>query len=161
MAIPTTLALAILVQATPQPASTDLFWMAGYWLDCAGGREVSETWSDPRAGLSVGQAVTISPNGQVSFEASHIAMTPKGLTYFAQPGGAPPTLFPATEQGPSRVVFFNPDNDFPHRVIYERTGETLKARIEGIIEGEERAVEWNFTAAPLNTRCPIASAKGN
>lgn len=161
MAILTPLAFGILMQATALPPAPDVAWMAGYWLDCAGGREASETWSDPRAGLSVGQAVTVSPNGRVSFEAAHIAMTPNGLTYFAQPGGASPTLFVATDYGPSRAVFSNPDNDFPHRVIYERTGETLKARIEGVIQGKERAMEWSFASTPLNTRCPIDPAKDN
>ena len=70
---------AVLIQATPSP---DLSWMSGYWLDCSAGREVSETWSDPRHGLSVGHAVTVSDDG-VSFEVSHIGPTPQGFAYRA------------------------------------------------------------------------------
>jgi len=40
-------------------------------------------------------------------------------------------------------------------VIYERDGDALKARIEGEIDGQARSMEWNFSAAPLNTRCPL------
>jgi hypothetical protein len=143
---------ALLMQTSPQP-SPDLSWMAGYWLDCSDGREVSETWSDPRGGLSVGHAVTVSDDG-VSFEVSHVGPTPQGFAYVAQPGGAPPTVFVLAESGPARAVFANAENDFPTRVIYERDGDALTARIEGEIGGQARSMEWNFTAAPLNTRCP-------
>ena len=143
---------ALLMQAAPQP-SPDMSWMAGYWLDCSGGREASETWSDPRAGLSVGHAVTIS-GGEASFEVSHIGPTPQGFAYVAQPGGAPPTAFVLAGSGPRRAVFSNAENDFPTRVIYERDGDALKARIEGEIGGQTRSMEWNFRTAPLNARCP-------
>lgn len=143
---------SLLLQSTPAPAP-DLSWMAGYWLDCADGREASETWSDPRDGLSVGHAIILS-EGSAWFEISHIGPTPQGFAYVAQPGGAPPTAFPLVESGQTRAVFANPENDFPTRVIYERDGDVLKARIEGEIDGRARSMEWTFKAAPLNTRCP-------
>ncbi len=148
-----TAALAAALIQTAAPATPDLSWMAGYWLDCSDGREVSETWSDPRAGLLAGHAVTMS-GGRASFEVSHIGPTPQGFAYVAQPGGAPPTAFVVAETGPMRVVFANPENDFPTRIVYERAGDALKARIEGEINGQARSMEWTFTAAPLNTRCP-------
>lgn len=137
--------------ATPAP---DVGWMAGYWLDCSNGREASETWSDPRAGLMVGHAVTVSARGRPSFESAYIHAAPAGLTYSAQPNGAPPTAFVLIDSGPGRAVFSNPENDFPHRIIYERDGDTLKARIEGVMDGQPRSMEWTFTSAPLNSRCP-------
>ena len=148
----TALLAAALTQTAP-PATRDMSWMAGYWLDCSDGREASETWSDPRAGLSVGHAVAVE-NGRASFEVSHIGPTPGGFAYVAQPGGAPPTAFVISESGPRRAVFANAANDFPTRVIYERDGDALKARIEGEIGGQARSMEWNFRAVPLNTRCP-------
>ena len=143
---------AVLMQAAPAP-SPDMSWMAGYWLDCSGDREASETWSDPRAGLSVGHAVTVS-DGEASFEVSHIGPTPQGFAYVAQPGGAPPTFFVFADSGPTRAVFTNAENDFPTRVIYERDGDVLRARIEGEIDGQARSMEWNFRSASLNARCP-------
>lgn len=146
----TPLLAALLTQAAPPP---DLSWMAGYWLSCENGREASETWSDPRAGLMVGHAVSLE-NGRASFEVSHIGPTPEGLAYVAQPGGAPPTVFVVVESGPDRAVFANPDNDFPTRIIYERDGDALSARIEGEMGGQARSMAWEFRAAPLNARCP-------
>lgn len=148
-----TAALAAALIQTAAPATPDMSWMAGYWLDCANGREVSETWSDPRVGLMAGHAVTVS-RGRVSFEMSHIGPTPRGFAYVAQPGGAAPTVFVLAESGPNRAVFANPENDFPTRIVYERDGDALKARIEGEINGQAQSMEWTFTSAPLNTRCP-------
>lgn len=145
-----TIFAATLLQTAP---AADTRWMAGYWLDCSNGREASETWSDPRAGLMVGHAVTVR-SGRPSFEVSHIGQTPEGFAYVAQPEGAPPTVFVLSESGPTRAVFSNAANDFPTRVIYERTGDRLNARIEGEIDGQARSMEWTFEAKPLNTRCP-------
>ena len=148
-----TATLAAALIQTAAPATPDLSWMAGYWLDCSNGREASETWSDPRAGLMAGHAVTVS-RGRASFEMSHIGPTPQGFAYVAQPGGAPPTVFVLAESGPARAVFANAENDFPTRVIYQREGDALTARIEGEIGGQARSMEWNFNAAPFNARCP-------
>lgn len=143
---------ATLTQAVAPTADTG--WMAGYWLDCSNGREASETWSDPRAGLMVGHAVTVGRDGEASFEVARIGQTPQGLAYMAQPEGAPPTVFVLSDGGPNRAVFSNAENDFPTRVIYERDGDRLTARIEGEIDGSPRSMEWTFEAKPLNSRCP-------
>lgn len=145
---------AAMLQAAPSVQSLDVSWMAGYWLDCSNGREASETWSDPRGGLMVGHAVTLTADGRPSFEVSHIGLTDEGFAYVAQPGGAPPTSFLQIDGGPNRTVFHNAENDFPTQVIYEREGDTLRARIEGVIDGQARSMEWTFEAKPLNTRCP-------
>ena len=152
MSVSSLLAAALLQTATPAP---DLSWLAGYWLDCSGGREASETWSDPRAGLIVGHSVTVR-NGRSGFENARIAtLKDGGLAYFAQPGGAPATPFRLIDSGLQRAVFANPDNDFPHRIIYERAGDVLTARIEGADDDENRSVQWRFNRAELNARCPL------
>ena len=145
--------------ATPQAdLRPDLSWMAGYWLSCEGGREVSETWTDPRLNLMAGVSVTVR-DGRVGFEQSRIAPidpTPAApLAYFAQPEGAPVTVFPVIDSGANRVTFEQPAvDDFPKRVIYEREGDVLSARIEGEIEGQARTIGWRFHKAELNARCP-------
>ena len=45
-----TAALAAALIQTAAPPTPDLSWIAGYWRDCSNGREVSDTWSDPRPG---------------------------------------------------------------------------------------------------------------
>ena len=152
MSLLTALSAVVLLQAsTPAP---DLSWLAGYWLDCSRGREASETWSDPRAGLLVGHTVTVR-NGRSGFEFARIAPLQDGvLAYVAQPAGAAPTPFRLIESGPQRAVFANPANDFPHRILYQRAGDVLTARIEGADDDETRSAEWTFNKAQLNARCP-------
>lgn len=148
-----TMLLAVALQADLRP---DLGWMSGYWLSCEAGREVSETWTDPRLNLMAGVSVTVR-DGRVGFELSRIAPvdpTPAApLAYFAQPEGAPVTLFPVIDSGPNRVTFEQAADDFPKRVIYEREGDVLSARIEGEIEGQARTIGWRFQTAELNARC--------
>jgi len=155
MSVSSLLAAALLQTAAPATPAPDMSWLAGYWLDCSGGREASETWSDPRAGLIVGHSVTVR-NGRSGFESARIApVKDGGLAYFAQPGGAPATPFRLIDSGPQRAVFANPDNDFPHRIIYDRAGDVLTARIEGADDDENRSVQWRFNRAELNARCPL------
>lgn len=151
----TTMMLAVAIQADLRP---DLNWMSGSWLSCQGGREVSEIWTDPRLNLMAGVSVTVR-DGRVGFELSRIApLDPNPaapLAYFAQPEGAPVTVFPVIASGPHQVTFEQPaDDDFPKRIHYERTGDVLSARIEGEIDGQARTVEWRFQKAELNARCP-------
>jgi hypothetical protein len=154
MTILTALFAAGMMQTTPVTAD-QLSWMGGYWLACDEGREVSETWSDPRGGLMAGHAVTLQ-NGQASFELSRIAPSGPGagVAYFAGVGGAPAVVFPAVEASGTRVVFENAAHDFPQRVIYERDGDVLKARIEGHMGDQQQAMAWEYRKADLNTRCP-------
>ena len=152
MSLLTALMTAALLQAPT--TAPDLSWLAGYWLDCSGGREASETWSDPRLGLVVGHAVTVR-DGRSGFESAHIGpASDGGLAYFARPEGAPATPFRLIESGPQRVVFANPANDFPHRILYQREGDVLTARIEGADDDETRRAQWTFNKAELNARCP-------
>lgn len=153
------LTTALMMTAAFQTADLrpDLGWMSGYWLSCETGREVSETWSDPRHGLMTGMNVTVR-NGRAGFELSRIAPAEESadapFAYFAQPEGQPVTVFPVIEAAPDRVVFQQAAHDFPQRIVYERAGDVLDARIEGEIDGEERVVRWRFRKAELNARCP-------
>src|SRR5690606_20010639 len=117
MSVSSLLAAALLQTAAPAAPAPDLSWLAGYWLDCSGGRGASETWSDPRAGLIVGHSVTVR-NGRSGFESARVAPRKHGgPAHFAQPDGAPATPLRLSDSGPQRAVFAKPDNDFPHRII--------------------------------------------
>lgn len=142
-----------------QPA--DLSWLSGYWVKCADGQQVSETWGSMRDGMMVGMNQTSGGDGP-AWEFLRIA--PIGgdgdnkdvLAYFAQPGGQPATVFALTpaESGAAKAVFENVAHDFPQRIIYSRDGATLSVRIEGMMGGKLEGMEWSFTSAPLNQACP-------
>lgn len=151
------LAAAFLATTTPDqdPVTLpDLSWMSGYWLDCSDGREASETWSDPRGGLMVGQSLSVSASGRPGFELAYIVVLPAGPAMVVLPSGQQQTTFAMSDHGEDYVVFSNAENDFPTHIRYERDGDGLRARIDGEISGAPRSVEWRFDAAPLNARCP-------
>ena len=145
------LAAALLLYTPAQP---DLDWMAGYWLSCEDGREVSETWSSRRGGIMLGSGITIGRQA-FSWEQMRIESgvpNPEDLSFMALPRGADTvTAFALIRAGEREAVFENPAHDFPRRVIYRRDGDRLTGRIEGA-DGE--GIEWHYTAAPLNARCP-------
>ena len=53
-----------------------------------------------------------------------------------------------TQMGDSSIVFENPANAYPSRILYRRDGDALVARIEGKRQGNDASEEWRFTRAP-------------
>lgn len=128
-------------------------WMAGYWLSCEGGRQTAEVWINGGGGdLLVG----VNLNGAApkqAFEFMRMTAVDGRLAFIAMPNAAPETVFPLKSLEGARAVFENPAHDFPQRVIYERDGDALKARIEGVAGGEEQGMDWTFRGAPLGENC--------
>ena len=133
---------AAMAQSPARVASLD--WMTGTWVHEAEGRRVTETWIGPANGLMVAANLTAGPGSKGFHEFLRIADTPDGFSYYASPGGRPPEEFKLLEAGERRVAFENPAKAFPRRILYWRDGDALMARIEGMVDGRERAEEWRF-----------------
>lgn len=136
--------------ATAQAPARDLDWMSGYWLACEGG-ETAENWIGAGRGVLLG--ANLSGGG---FEFLRIAGNEAdGLSYYSMPGGrSPPTEFVLASNADQRAVFENPAHDFPQRIIYERDADVMIARIEGVMDGRAEQMEWRFTRAEPDSRCP-------
>lgn len=119
----------------------DLSWMTGHWSATVDGAEMEEVWLAPKGGVMPGMHRDVK-NGRAFFEFLRIAVTPDGLVYLAQPKGQPPTPFKLTESTKGRVVFANPEHDYPQRIIYDLRDGRLCARVEGPQDGKEVAEEW-------------------
>jgi hypothetical protein len=146
--------LMIAVAFASASQTPDIGWLSGYWLSCEGGREVSETWTGPRGGILLGNGVTTTADGKVSFEAMRIGPSARGISFFAQPSSQSAAEFPLKSATDQQVVFENLQHDFPQRVIYRRGGGRLVGRIEGMLNGKLEAMDWSYVAAELNARCP-------
>jgi len=142
------LAVGALAQAPAQTPD----WLAGAWLMCGRGQEISETWVGAGSGVLVGVGLTRGATGRVSFEHMRIAPNAAGvLSFYGAPNGAPATEFASVSQSENRIVFENLAHDFPQRVIYARDGRTLTARVEDA-EGAQ-SMEWRYRRASLGARC--------
>lgn len=97
--------------------------------------------------LGVGH--TVKDGTVTAFEFLRIVAKDGRAVYVAQPGGGPATEFVATTHTAGRIVFENPEHDFPKRVIYERSGaDRLNASIDGGAD-DRRPVQFPMS----RTRC--------
>jgi hypothetical protein len=133
-------------------------WMAGSWIseDADHNTIVEEHWTQPAGGTMLGVNRTISNGKAVFFENLRIETTPSGIVYLASPKGRqPPTPFhlvessPFKQMGRGRVVFENKQHDNPQRIIYERHGDLMRGRTEGVEDGKPVAEEWVWRRARI------------
>lgn len=122
-----------------------LAWLAGNWISESEAETVEEHWLVPRGGLMLGIGRTVKTSGRRNFEYMRIEEKKGALTFFASPSGQPATPFKATSVTADKVVFENPNNDFPAKITYWKEGEQLRAKIEGEINGSVESMEWTWS----------------
>lgn len=105
-------------------------WLAGCWQGEAGSSAANayEAWAAPRAGRMLGISQTVR-GATSNFEYMRIDANEKGLRFIPQPGGKPAVEFSAETIEPNRIVFANPQHDFPKYVEYQRNGDLLTVRL--------------------------------
>ena len=114
-------------------------WMSGAWRGESAGTRMEEHWTSPDGGVMLGMHRDVKRGGKFSFEFLRIEEKDGSLVYLAMPSGRPATPFPLKTITKDRVVFENPEHDFPQRIIYWRDGKRLCARVEGKIGGKEES----------------------
>ena len=126
-------------------------WMTGCWemRNEAKGSLVIEQWTNSDGGALFGVGRTFKKGKLVAWEIMRIVQENESAKFFAQlPNAAQATPFALKSATASEMIFENLQNDFPHRVIYRNAGENkLSARIEGKIDGKDRAVDFSFVKA--------------
>jgi hypothetical protein len=134
----------------PQGDLADLVWLTGSWMLVSNDAVSEEHWTRPSGGTMLGVNRTVIKGRTVAFEYVRIESTPHGIVYLASPKGRhPPTRFALTESGPRWVVFENRTHDFPQRIVYERKGDRLEARIEGEQDGTPITEQWTWRRTTL------------
>jgi len=151
------LSLAGVVWASAGAAPIDeLSWLAGCWRAERGDAGSGEHWMVPAAGSLFGMARTVRSGRTVAHEFMQIRESAGALVFIAMPSAKPSASFRALRVEPRRVVFENPDKDFPQRVGYESPDDaTLIGHIEGLDQGRERRIEF-----PMRREaCPSGAAR--
>ncbi len=133
--------------AAQKQSIESLQWLAGSWISMTDGDVVEEQWMVPRGGLMLGLGRTVRSSGRRNFEFMRIEEKDGALTFFASPSGQPATAFKTTELAKEKIVFENPQNDFPTKISYWKDGEKLRAKIEGNINGKNESMEWTWEKA--------------
>ncbi len=135
------LAIALFVSVSAQSATFPT-WMTGSWQGHVNGVQMEEHWTSAAGGLMLGTHRDVRPNKKTFFEFLRIEEKDGKLTYLAMPAGQPPTSFPLKTLTSTKVVFENPEHDFPQRVIYWRDGKKLCAKVEGTLKGKPESEQW-------------------
>jgi hypothetical protein len=142
-----TVAALVGAQAAPvQPLTVDrVGWLQGCWRSSQGASIVEEQWMAPGGGSMIGMSRTVLGRETTAHEFVLITEQDGRLAYRAHPSGQAPATFLSTEATEARVVFENPQHDFPQRVGYRREGTDLvHAWIEGTSGGRTRRVEFPY-----------------
>lgn len=126
------------------PSIDSLAWMAGHWSCDEDGHVTEEIWMKPAGGMMPGINRSCTARGKASFECLRIVQSRKSITYIANPGGSGETEFMLKETGEQSVTFENSGHDFPQTIVYRREGNTMTARIEGTINGQQESMEWKW-----------------
>jgi hypothetical protein len=135
---------ALAAQAT-KPVIADLAWMAGSWSGESRGIQMEEHWTAPKGNSMVGLHRDVGKGRTMLFEFLRIEQQGDRIVYLSMPNGrSPATTFPLKEMSGTRVVFENPQHDFPQRIIYWKDGNDLHARIEGMMNGKPASEEWRW-----------------
>ena len=128
----------------------DLAWLTGDWETAnAAERWTDEHWTTPAGGAMLGMSRTVKAGAVSEFEYLRIIQKGDDLIYVAHPGArSPGTEFKMTSltegaAGYRRVVFENPEHDFPKRILYVRRADgTLVATVDA---GEgEKTVTYEY-----------------
>lgn len=128
-----------------------LAWMAGCWRAASPRRTLHEWWMPPVGGSLMGMNRAVRGDSVMSWEFVRIEPVNGRLSYVAQPSGQREAVFPATLVSDTLAVFTEPAHDFPQRIIYRRRADSLYARIEGVVNGQEQYVDFPFARAA----CPM------
>jgi hypothetical protein len=83
----------------------------------------------------------------VGFEFMRIESAAGITRFIAQPGGAPATVFTASQVTGNSLELLNPEHDFPQKIVYRREGDLLTAIVSGPGEdGQEHSIRFAYHA---------------
>lgn len=130
------------------PGTAAFDFMAGSWEQKVGDRTVRETWLPPIGGAMAGAGISYRQGRDPVIEHMKITDEKDGVTFTAILRGQPPTAFRLKSADDGRYVFENLAHDMPQRVIYWPCDKDLCARIEGVVNGEEKSQDWRYRRLP-------------
>jgi len=152
------LAMFIMPASASPDSISDLAWLSGCWAASNQEAGSGEQWMPPAGGTMLGVNRMVRDSKTVAFEFMRIVEQDNGgIEFMASPSGQGTTSFLMVSVNDREVIFENPDHDFPQRIIYRLlSDEDLLGRIEGTIDGEERAVDFPMKRTECQSDQPIS-----
>lgn len=113
-------------------------WLQGTWTrtNAKPGRSGVEIWQKRSDSEMTGQGISLKGSDTTFVEKLKIIMKDDAIYYVADvPENKEPILFKLTSHSKNRLVFENPQHDFPKKITYELLRNKLKATTAG--DGKE------------------------
>ena len=122
-------------------------FMAGTWCSTGGPDDtvIEEHYTAPSANLVLGTTRYLRDGATVGYELTRIEVDAAAVVLTPMPSGQAPVPFALVDASPGVAVFENPEHDFPVRIEYRSSADTLVARVTGA-DGE--GPEWRMTPCP-------------
>jgi len=127
-----------------QESFEKLNWIIGKWKGEGNGGIMYENWVKKNDSLLKGGSYSIADGDTVFTETLRIEQSDTNIYYVVNVSHNESEIpFRLISISDTSATFENPEHDFPQRIIYMKRGaDTLHARIEGMINGEERAADF-------------------
>jgi len=124
----------------------NLEWIVGTWQRETSRGTMFEDWKVANDTLWQGKAFRLTEGDTLIIERLSLEIMRDEIFYVpVVPHNEGAVYFRMIEQSPEKVVFENPEHDFPQRIIYMKiSDDSLHARIEGINEGVDSAVDFYY-----------------
>ncbi len=133
------------------PTMQSIAFMTGCWQESAQGG-LREHFTPAAENRMTGLSQFWRGNTIVDWEFHRLDLGPEGPILIPHPKGVESVPFAATGVEENRVVFSNPEHDFPNRIIYHRVhADTLVATVEGDAEGTP-VLEFRMAKVPCEQR---------
>jgi hypothetical protein len=121
----------------------DLSWLEGTWRLSNESFVYQNHFSTDWGGIRMGYSKMTSADGNKLFfyEFDSIQFKDGVLTLQPSPNGTPGVSFLATEIADQKVVFENPNNDYPTRITYSIND---KGQLTLLVEGKDKSKNNTF-----------------
>lgn len=133
-----------------EPVLSQVSWVLGSWVLETPGGVVSESWAAVSDSEYNGFSMMVSPKGDTLFT-EKLRMLSRNDTIWYMPtisnqNNGKEVSFKGRELTANKIVFENPEHDFPQRIVYEHTSDTtVLAYIEGTKDGKYKKEEYPYT----------------
>lgn len=121
-------------------------WLKGAWQNKSNGRISIEEWHQSNDSTLVGLSYFISGKDTTLTETINIQSRNGNLFYIpvvVNQNNNEPVYFRLTAATDTKLVFENPEHDFPQKISYTRIGrDSLVAEISGSIKGKMKARQF-------------------
>lgn len=122
-----------------------LAWILGDWEHTEGKDTTGECWQRVSPSTWEGYGFAVRQGDTVRTEDLRLVQLGGAIFYVSKvQHNELPVAFRLAQSADSSCVFENVRHDFPQRILYSRSGNSLSARIEGETNGETRAVDYTF-----------------